>query len=103
MKDIDYKEITLLGGAKVQVDFSQRPTPCRKCAKPIRFGITAAGKYMPVIEVDGQWQSHFADCEFAKDFRKTKMNEKLDQMDKERAKFSEDEDQGRENFNINEE
>lgn len=70
MKSADYKEIKLLGGANVFVDFSSRHTKCRKCNSQIRFGITKNGKYIPIIEIrPNEWQAHFADCKFADDFR----------------------------------
>jgi hypothetical protein len=89
MKDADYKTITLVNGIKLQVDFSMNQMPCRKCKKLIRFGITNSGKYMPIIKVGDNWQTHFADCEFAKEFRKkkSKVDVALDEMEKERARF----------------
>ena len=62
--------IKLLGGSDVQVDFSQNEIPCRKCNKPIRFATTRFGKYIPIIKIGNEWQAHFADCQFAGEFRK---------------------------------
>lgn len=91
MKDPKYQEIKLLGGAVVQVDFSQRRVQCRKCKKLIRFGITQSGKFIPIIEKGDDYQSHFADCQFANDFRKNpaRLDQELDEMEAKRDNFEE--------------
>ena len=69
---MNYQSIKLLGNAIVQVDFDSKETECKKCNKKIRFGITSLGKYIPIIKLDsGEYQAHFADCEYAKDLRIT--------------------------------
>ena len=64
--------IKLKGGAEVLVDWATK-TQCKKCGKKIYWAKTKTGKLMP-IEVCGlaEWQSHFAGCPFAKEFRKSK-------------------------------
>lgn len=65
-----YESIKLIGGAEVHVDMDSKRTACRKCKKLIRFGVTRNGKLMPIIQLDnGEWQSHFTDCEEADSFR----------------------------------
>jgi hypothetical protein len=79
---MDYQKIKLLGGAEVFVDFGNKMTRCRKCGKPIRFGLTSNGKLMPIVPVGKDWQSHFADCEFAAEFRKTDIEQKIEDREK---------------------
>jgi len=59
----------LKGGAEVYIN----PTKgkCKKCGKDMYWALTDGRKATPVrwTKEDG-WFSHFADCKFAKDFRK---------------------------------
>ncbi len=76
---MNYETIKLLGGAEVVVDFDDKEARCRKCGKKIRFGITKHSRLMPIIQQeDGQWKSHFADCQFAAEFRKTDLERKVE-------------------------
>ncbi|MFA6097574.1 MAG: hypothetical protein WC788_08195 [Candidatus Paceibacterota bacterium] len=76
---MNYQKIKLLGGAEVHVDFDARMTSCKRCKKKIRFGITKNGKSMPIIQVEENWQSHYAaDCKFANEFRKTKLEGRIE-------------------------
>ena len=60
---MNYQEITLLEGAKLTVDFDAKKARCKKCGKPIRFGISPVGSHIPIIEHEsGEWMSHFNDC-----------------------------------------
>jgi hypothetical protein len=68
---MNYQKIKLLGGAEVHVDFDAKRVACKKCKKLIRFALTKNGKQMPIIEKGSDWQAHFADCEFAAEFRKS--------------------------------
>ena len=92
MKDIKLRKITLLKGAEVTVDFSQRQTSCKKCKKLIRFGVTKNEKYIPISKKDGDWEQHFASCVSAKSFSKKdtkkEIDKRLDQMEKEREKLN---------------
>jgi hypothetical protein len=74
---MDYQTIKLLGNAEVMVDMDERRTSCRKCGELIRWAITKSGKKMPIILKEDKWQSHFADCEFADKFRKTKVERRI--------------------------
>jgi len=67
---VDLQKIKLKGGAEVTVDLSNA-TKCKKCEKKIWFGATKNNRLMPISQnEDGEYQSHFSDCEFAKSFRK---------------------------------
>ncbi|MCK5061742.1 hypothetical protein KAR28_04275 [Candidatus Parcubacteria bacterium] len=69
------KEIILLGGTGVYVDFSKRPVKCRSCNAEIRFGLTDNNKFIPIEEVEeGVYQSHFASCPDATKFRRKTMS-----------------------------
>lgn len=72
------ERITLKGGALVDVDFSQRGT-CKKCGEPIIWAQTARNqKWIPIKEDDdGQYISHFSDCQFADEFRKKREEDSL--------------------------
>ncbi len=64
------KKIKLEGGAEVEIDLN-RPTKCRGCGAKIWFAVTKEGKLMPVVEIGPEkYQSHFADCKKAKDFKR---------------------------------
>lgn len=64
------KKIKLEGGAEVDIDLN-RPTKCKGCGAKIWFGVTKSGSLMPVIEIRKDvFQSHFADCKKAKNFKK---------------------------------
>lgn len=66
---MNYQTIKLIGGASVYVDLDSR-AKCRKCGKPIKFGATKNNKLIPIIEMKpGEYQAHFADCEYADEFR----------------------------------
>ena len=80
--NMNYQKIKLLGGAVVSVDLDANRTKCKKCGEMIRFGITASGKYMPIIQIGENYQSHFVDCKFADSFRKTKMENNIDEENK---------------------
>jgi len=60
----------LKGGAVVNIGTT--PDKCSKCGQTIYWAMTKNKKLMPVCFVDGEWQSHFADCKFADSFRKPK-------------------------------
>lgn len=85
---MNYQKIQLLNGLEVQVDMSARRTPCRKCKKLIRFGITKSGKYLPIIEKGDDWQAHFADCEFADSFRKGSIADRVKDQEKNEEELS---------------
>ena len=74
---MNYQPIKLLGGAIVQVDLDSRERKCNSCKQMIKFGITKNGKYMPIIQVGNEYQSHFADCKFANKFRKTDLEKNI--------------------------
>lgn len=57
----------LKGGAVVNIGTT--PDKC-KCGKTIYWAVTEKKKLMPVCFVDDEWQSHFADCPSANEFRK---------------------------------
>ena len=85
--------IKLKGGAEVSVNWSTK-TNCKSCGKEIYWTKTENGKMMPinmVSPVEGdivEWESHFASCPNAKDFRK--ITEEQEQIRKEfRNKFIE--------------
>lgn len=61
---MDIKVIKLIGEVEVQVDFDDKPVPCRKCKKFIRFGISRFGKFIPINMKGalGDWQVHFDAC-----------------------------------------
>lgn len=61
---------TLEGGAKVWIEPTATPTECKKCGAKIYFAMAYNKKFMPVVYKDGKWFSHFADCPYAKKFRK---------------------------------
>ncbi len=66
-----FDEITLKGGAVVFVDQPMRRGVCRKCRAAIVWSNTKeTGKYMPIVRDGDGWKSHFADCPFAKEFRR---------------------------------
>lgn len=67
---MNFVKITLKGGSEVTVDLSAR-THCKKCKKEIWWATTKNAKSMPITkDADGNWISHFADCQYAKNFRK---------------------------------
>lgn len=74
---MNYQKIKLLGGAVVDVDLDTNRVKCKKCGKMIKFAITKNGKFMPIIQTENGWQSHFSDCEFADNFRKTKLENSI--------------------------
>lgn len=77
---MNYQTIKLIGGAKVTIDTDERMTRCSKCAQQIRFGITQSGKKMPITEIaPGEYQSHFADCPAASSFRKSGLEDRIDE------------------------
>lgn len=78
---MDYQEITLLGGAKVHVDFDSRMVECKKCGKKFRFGLTRNNKLMPIVKVGEEWQSHFADCPAAAKFRKGPAEQRVEDIE----------------------
>jgi hypothetical protein len=85
---MNYQKIKLLNGLEVQVDMSARRAACRKCKKLIRFGITPKGKYIPIIEKTGGWDTHFADCEFADEFRKSRVSSHVEDQQKNEEELS---------------
>ncbi|MFA4833602.1 MAG: hypothetical protein WC619_02000 [Patescibacteria group bacterium] len=80
-KYINYQKIKLLGGAEVSVDLDGRHVACQKCGKLLRFGITANGKYMPIIRAGDNYQSHFADCPGANKFRKSDSLNRIEEIE----------------------
>ena len=79
---MNYQKIKLLGGAVVTVDLDANRTKCKKCEEMIRFAITDSGKFMPIIQVGENWQSHFTDCRFSDSFRKTKLENDIEQQER---------------------
>ncbi len=66
-------ELTLLGGAKVHVDFIVDKGRCRACNEIIYWAITENKNKMPICQDEnGDFMSHFANCPAAKKFRKKK-------------------------------
>jgi len=62
--------IKLLGGSEVQVDLS-KPSWCGSCANEIYWAKTKSGKNTPISKTEqGFYESHFANCPFAKKYRK---------------------------------
>jgi len=62
--------IKLNGGAKVMVDWNTQSV-CKKCGVKILWCETKNGKQMPINLVGVmEWESHFASCKFAKEFRR---------------------------------
>lgn len=70
MRNIDkVQEVKLKCGIKVLADFRTKKK-C-KCGQDIWFARTQKGKTMPIVLVGlAEWDTHFADCPFAKKFRK---------------------------------
>ena len=62
--------ITLKGNASVMVDWATE-SKCKACGQKIYWALTKKGKQMP-INVCGlcEWESHFASCPHANEFRK---------------------------------
>ncbi len=59
----------LRGGAYVNIGTT--PDRCKKCGETIYWAVTEkTRKLMPVVFIKDQWQSHFVDCKYAKEFRK---------------------------------
>lgn len=57
-----YKTVILKGGAKVTFD-PEKTSECKRCHKIIWWATTINAKSMPIImDKDGEWISHFADC-----------------------------------------
>lgn len=50
----------------------QSEHPCRSCGAPMIYGLTGAGKWMPLDAVPerGIYTSHFATCAKAKEHRR---------------------------------
>jgi len=70
---MNYQTIKLNGGAEVYLDLDQKRTKCKKCDTMLYFGLTKNNKSMPIEQMeDGTYESHFANCKFANDFRKNK-------------------------------
>lgn len=64
------QKIKLRSGSEVTADWDSK-TNCKKCGKEIFWAMTKNEKPMPIILVGlAEWDSHFADCKFAKEFRK---------------------------------
>ncbi len=86
---MNYQKIKLLGGAEVQVDLDAKRARCKKCGKSIRFAITSKnGKMIPIIEKGKYWQAHFADCEYAAEFRKSNLESRIEDEEKNREALS---------------
>jgi len=100
---MDKRVIQLLGGAMVEVNFEEPETECRKCKKKIRFATTIKNqKYIPIIKEGEAWQAHFADCQYAKEFRKPKTyaERKKEKIAKIHAKFNSLSDEEKRKFNF---
>jgi len=84
-----YENITLVGGARVTVDLSE-PSKCKKCKKEIFWATTKNAKSMPITkDLSNNWISHFADCPYAKDFKKTikaGAGDKLDEVNRQKER-----------------
>lgn len=79
---MNYQKIKLLGGAEVMIDMDERRSSCKRCGEMIRWAITHSGSKMPIILNGEEWQSHFADCKFADKFRKTKIEQRIEEQDR---------------------
>ena len=79
---MNYQNIILIGGIEVHVDMDARQTPCKKCRKMIRFGVTKNSRLMPIIKIGDEWKSHFADCQFANDFRRTTIDRRIEDIER---------------------
>jgi len=74
--------IKLQGGCDVEVEISFSPgetiylgyDSCRKCGTSILWAKTLKNQKPIPIKLDeqGKWISHFADCPYAKEFRKVR-------------------------------
>jgi len=66
-----YQDIKLKSGIEVTVDWESK-TKCKKCKKEIWFAVTHKNLKVMPIELVGlaKWDSHFATCPFADEFRK---------------------------------
>jgi len=98
------KIIQLLGGAMVEVNFEEPETECRRCKKKIRFAITIKNqKKIPIIKAGENWQAHFTDCQFEKEFRKPKetaKEKKQRRIAEITAKYNSLSDEEKRNFNF---
>ena len=79
---MEYGIQKLKGGAEVNI--GKAAGKCKKCGAVIFWAVTKGGKTMPVIYKDG-WQSHFADCPNAQEFRKDR-KELIDKVEQRAGK-----------------
>lgn len=71
---IDCLIMTTKTGSKfaVEVNWDKRTT-CKKCWTTMRRWTTQRWKKIPITKKDGVWISHFENCKFADEFRKTSL------------------------------
>lgn len=71
-KKLKLQEIKLQCGIKVMVDWNSKDK-CKKCGKDILWAMTKNKKFMPIVLTGFmEWDTHYADCPFADQFRKSK-------------------------------
>ena len=69
-KKKELQVITLRGGAEVLVDWATQTT-CKSCGAKIWWAKTGKGKMMPINHCGlVEYESHFASCKQAKEWRK---------------------------------
>lgn len=68
------QKIKLKSGIEVVVDWDSKTT-CKNCNAEIYWAETKNGKFMP-IELVGlaEWDTHYATCKFANEFKKNRYN-----------------------------
>lgn len=69
--------IILKGGATVEI-IGKRGT-CKSCGAVFEWAMTKGGGLMPVVQVDGEFVSHFANCPGAAKHRKNTMKNTVPQ------------------------
>jgi hypothetical protein len=64
--------IELETGAKVFIDTATKKGVCKSCKTEFLWGVTKNKKWIPIVQVNGKWISHFANCPGAGEHRKGK-------------------------------
>jgi len=58
---MNYKSITLRGGAVVTADVT-RSSMCKYCGKTIIWAVTSRAAKLPIEKIDTEYQAHFTTC-----------------------------------------